>query len=238
MADYKVYYFPYAGASSLTFKKWDKLFGEDIEFIAFDYPGHGTRSKERFLEDVKEVCEELYELIVEENAEQCPYVLAGHCLGGIIAYELYYMILERGEIPLPERLFISGHGAPDKVVDEGILQMDNLEILTYLHNLGVVKDAMMEKEAIEFTEGIYVPPIRSDTKLYCDYKYLEGREELLVPLTIQYGEHDWKCPKEEVMRWEKFASDIHYISYPTGHYFITELTEQVIEDMRRDILGD
>lgn len=238
MADYKIYYFPYAGASSLTFKQWNKMFGEEIDFIAFDYPGHGKRNKEAFAESVQEICEELYELILEDNTEQMPYVLAGHCLGGIVALELYYMILEKGELSLPERLFISGHGAPDKIIDEGLTKMTSSEILEYLNKIGIVQDAMMTEEAREFTEGIYVPPIRSDAEIYCQYEWEEGRSPVLVPLTIQYGERDWKCKEEEILRWGQFAEgEIHYIKYPTGHYFITEITKQVIADMKEDILG-
>ena len=234
--DYKIYYFPYAGASSATFKKWGRLFGDTVEFIAFDYAGHGDKSSEPFSETVEEICEELYELILEDNEEEMPFVLAGHCLGGMIACELYYKILERGEMPLPERIFVSGHGAPDRLVDEGLLTMNNDEILTYFNRLGAIKDNMLEGEARKFTEGLYIPLIRADAKLYLDYQWNTGRDKMKVPLTIQYGSRDKKCPIEEVKRWTDFTTEpVHFVEYDAGHYFILEQMEKVIADMKEDM---
>lgn len=236
MPDYKIYYCPYAGASSQTFKKWSRLFGDKVEFSAFDYAGHGEKSSEPFPETVEEICEELYQLILEDNEEDMPYVLAGHCLGGIIACELYYKIVEQGEMSLPERIFVSGHGAPDKIVDEGLLKMNDEQILSYLNELGIIDDKMLEGEIRRFTEGLYIPPIKADAKVYMNYQWDEERDKIEVPLTIQYGTLDKKCPLEEVKRWSNFvAESVHFIAYDAGHYFIVEQTEQVIADMKADI---
>ncbi len=236
MIKHKIYYFPYAGASSSTFKRWNNLFDHEVEFIAFDYAGHGDKSDEPFSESIEEMCEELYELILEDNEEEVPYVLAGHCLGGILACELYYMIVERGEMPIPDRIFISGHGAPDKVVDEGLLGMEDEQLLCYFNQQGIIPDSMLEGEVRRFTEGLYLPPIKADANIYLNYQWNSEREKIEVPLTIQYGIKDKKCPLEEIQRWTDFTTkEVHFISYDAGHYFIMEQAKQLVEDIQKDM---
>lgn len=238
MGIYKLYFLPYAGASEMTYKKWKKFFKDtNIEFKVLDYAGHGNRNSENYITTIKETCEDIYNLIKEDNKEDKPFFLAGHCLGAIIAYELCYLISEKKEISNPAGIFISGHGAPDKVVYEHICDMNDEKLINYLYEQGNLKEEMLQKEMRNIVNEVVLPPLRADSKLYESYVYNKERKALDLDFYVLYGNNDWKCPKEEIKRWDEFIeSPIKYYEYSGGHYFINNLYKECAKDIMNIIL--
>ena len=83
-----LYYYPLAGASSMTFKDIDSYFSEETKAVCLDYPGHGQRIREARAQSMEELIEDAYEHLKAERKDGAAYYLAGHCMGAIIAYEL------------------------------------------------------------------------------------------------------------------------------------------------------
>jgi Predicted thioesterase involved in non-ribosomal peptide biosynthesis len=237
MSKEKLYYFPYAGASTATFKNWNSYFGDDITFEVLDYPGHGKRVFEDYCNSVHEICDDIYSVIRKNYEEGQKYYFAGHCLGGLIIYELCQMIQDKHEMEMPNMIFASGHGAPDKVVNEGIAKMDDMTMLEYLNKQGAVDSALLDDDFRELVTDIVIPPIRKDAEVYENYTINSNYKIPKVNLSVLYGTSDWKSPMEEIQRWKDFVDGIVEL-YPFngGHYFINSMTEEYLSLIKKLII--
>ena len=243
-----LYFLPYSGASKVTFKDWAPAFAPEIEFKALDYAGHGNRRGEGYYSSVSEACADIYNRIKDDQVikdsrdikdgkrPKDRYYLAGHCLGGILAYEVYYRILEKKKFGLPEGIFISGQGAPDRMRGEKLSVMENRELLKYLHSLGAVDEGMLDEELYGFVEDFVLAPVKADSKIYEDYVLKAGREPVESSVYVMYGRDDQTYPADEMGGWSRFASrPVRYRCYEAGHYFINSLTSRYIEDIKKAV---
>ena len=233
-----LYYFPYAGASSATYKSWIKNCG-DVNFVVMDYPGHGKRSYEQLLNSASDVCEDLLKIIKNRQDFSEKYYFAGHCLGALIAYEICRMIEAEGSLPAPRALFLSGHGAPDKVVNEGLYKMTDDELIEYQRRVGGIPDELLQEEYLDYVKEIVLPLIRSDSETYESYQF-HGNEGIVnVPLIIINGLKDWKSPREEVKRWNEFTrSYVKYVDFDDDHYFLNKRTDEYLGVIMNEIKED
>lgn len=228
----KLYYFPYAGASANTFQRLSAKFPQEIEFICYDYPGHGERVFEEFEKSVSGICEDMYRLILQDNKENIPFFLGGHCLGAIVAYELCHIILERNEMKLPEIVFISGHASPDKIVLENLIEKSDFELMKYLNEQGAIDEKMLNPETFNLVSGFYVAPIKADAKVYDSYCGNKLDCKINTNFVIFYGDKDWKCPEEEVIRWKEFVNGrIEFIKFHDNHYFVNSMQSKYAEEI-------
>ena len=189
-----IYYFLYAGASTATVRSWSKKFSDGVELKVIDYPGHGKRSKEKFLDSSEELCNDIYNILKQEQKEgEGDYYLAGHCLGALISFRLCQMIEKDKQIKLPRRIFVSGHGAPDKVVIEGLYKMNDEELLANQKNVGLIPPELFEDDYIDYVKMMLLPVIRHDSMAY--ESFTSEPCPISVPVTAINGLKDWKSPK-------------------------------------------
>lgn len=231
----KLYFLPYAGASFNSFKTLGREFTETVEFICMEYPGRGERTEESFKENVVGLTEDAYQQILEEHPEE--YYLAGHCLGAILAYELCVKIMREKEIKLPKKVFVSGQGAPDYIVKEGLIEKEPFELMKYLNEQGAVDDALINPDTFRFVSDFYVPVIKADAAVYENYKVNGNNPKVPVDWEIMYGENDWKCSKESLEAWNKFVSGtIRLHKFQGNHYFINAMECEYAEQINKLIL--
>lgn len=232
----KLFYFPYAGASSATYRSWGNKFDESIEFTVLDYPGHGRRNSESFCRSAADISRALLPVIAQSVADGTPYFFAGHCLGALIGFSLCQMIDLSKELPMPSGLIISGHGAPDKVVIEGLYKMNDTELIEYQKKVGGIPEELLEDDYIDYVKEIVLPPIRYDSEAYESFKVSDTNPVLPIPLTVINGLKDWKSPQDEVKRWSSFSSkEVRFVNYDEDHYFINSMTKAYIEEMTKTI---
>lgn len=236
MSKSALFYFPYAGGSTVTLHSWKKLFDNDIEFIPIDYAGHGKRRKEKFCTSLEEICLDIYDKIKDEINNYDCYYMAGHCIGAIIAYELYYFIRNRKEIRLPQALFLSGQGAPDNVKSEMLSLMDSNSLLMNLYKKGTIQDDMLDEEIREYVENLVLAPVRADAMLLDNYIFTPKEEPVKSRISILYGKSDELYTDDDFKKWSRFAEwPVHYYCFDGGHYFVNDCTEEYIEGIRKDI---
>ena len=231
-----LYYFPYAGASSVTYKSWFK--GSDlIEFVVMDYPGHGKRNQEPLIHSANEICDDLFKKIKSRQTNGAPYFFAGHCLGALISYEICRLIERDGTIQPPQRLFLSGHGAPDKLINEGLYKMTDDDLIQYQRKVKGIPEELLGDDFIDYVKEIVLPPIRSDSEVYESYRIGDNDDIIHVPLTVINGLKDWKSPQDEVKRWNEFTSNcVDYINFDDTHYFINNRTDEYLMEIEKGIL--
>jgi len=232
MRDCKLYFFPYAGASDITFKELKENFQDELEFEITVYAGHGNRKTEKFNESVQEICEDLYGKIKEDVETGKDVFFMGHCLGGIIALELCYLIRQRGEFQMPRGIFISGQGIPTEIYREHCDEMGDKELLQYLYDSGAIGDDLMNENIFDFVKILVLNPIKADARIYDSYEYEEGRAPLDLNACILYGEQDKKYEAARMKEWQPyFTKKLRYLNYQEGHFFINSMIGQYKQDV-------
>lgn len=107
-ASMRLYCIPYAGAGPRIYREWQNQLPNNVEVIGICLPGREHRLFEPSFLELNPIIVELGPILACDIDR--PFVLFGHSMGGLIAYELARYLLDRGIVP--EHLVISGCRPP------------------------------------------------------------------------------------------------------------------------------
>ena len=230
----RLFYFPLAGASSLTFKKIKTYFPDDVDAICFDYPGHGQRISESSANSMQELIADAYEKIKSKTATDTEYYLAGHCIGAVVAYEVCRMLQNRDNgSGMPKRLIVSGHGIPSVIVSEGLGQMDDDALIAHLVKNGLTDSSMADPKYRKMVKGMIIDPVKKDSALYDGFIF-DPFENIKIScgIDVLYGKEDQRFPEEDLKKWSGFTSaDVTFKGFEGGHYFLMEKEKEYFSAM-------
>lgn len=234
-----LYYYPLAGASSMTFKDIDSYFSEETKAVCLDYPGHGQRIREARAQSMEELIEDAYEHLKAERKDGAAYYLAGHCMGAIIAYELCRRIEEEQCIQPPKGIFVSGHGIPSVIVSEELWAMDDETLLAHLIRNGLADRSMADPRYRKMVKGLVIDPIKADSALYDNYVFqATGNEKISSKIHVLYGKEDDRFPEQVLDKWADFThAGITLKAFEGGHYFLFADTKAYFQAMA-EIIGE
>lgn len=214
-------YFPYAGASTVSFKNIATYFSEGTEVICYEYPGHGKRIEEPFAGSVTELAEEA----LSKVPEGIPVYLSGHCLGVLVAYEVSLLMRDSG-YGNAARLIISGQCPPDRIVSENLEKMTDDELLEYLAEHSLIDRAMTDPKYRKFVADLILKPIKKDSDIYNSYTYRDV-QPLEIPVDILYGSEDGRFPVSELERWSEYTGgDVSLLRFEGDHYFLKKYEKE------------
>ncbi len=230
----RLFCFPYAGAGSLPYFKWPELLGGDIEVCAVQPPGRENRLQEPALRDLSLLLDKLV-------AELSPFfesefAFFGHSLGALIAFELTRELRRRG-LPLPRILFASGSAAPSH--RSGLPPLSELERDDFIRELssrygGIPRQLLEQRELLD----LVVPILRADMKISESYSY---REEPPLPVRLYAfgGTEDPRVSEASLEEWRQQTQGTFSMKmFPGGHFFINEVTAQVVQVIRNELAAD
>src|SRR5262249_7018693 len=90
----RLFCFPYAGGGLVSFRTWAQLLGENVEVVAIEAPGRGTRINEAAVDDLDTfVANLLPEMVAWLDR---PSAFFGHCLGGLTMFAPRWALPEVG----------------------------------------------------------------------------------------------------------------------------------------------
>lgn len=221
--------FPYAGGSASYYFKWKELH-EDFNLYAVQYPMRENRICDEMSENIQELARE----IVLENTElfQAPFLLFGHSLGGIIAYETACAVRDILN-EAPEVLYISGAMPPFK--SDRVKKTSHLSKEQFLE---VIKDYEGTPEELFLDpafEEYYLPILRADFGLLERYQWKENKP-LSCPIQCFGGNRDETASKTDCMKWSQMTqSYFDYFEFDGSHFFIDQhksvIQHMIIENM-------
>lgn len=230
-----LFYFPYAGASSVSFKNIDAFFSEDVEVVCIEYAGHGKRIEEKFADSVIALANEAFAEILQRQ-DKAPIFLAGHCLGALVAYEVCHL-MKNANIKELAGLIISGQGSPDDIISEHLQNMDEDKLLDYLVVHELMDSALLSQRFRGYVTELILKPIINDSVVY-DFYVNNNNEALHIPVTILYGMDDARYPLVKLKRWEGFVEKaITFYPFSGGHYFIRKNEKNYFEKIN-DVIND
>ena len=222
----KLFCLPYAGGSSVIYHPWKAHIGDQIELIPVELAGRGRRINENPYRNIDEAVEDVYQFI-KDQIQFSPYMIFGHSMGAMIAYELTQKIRREGA-KAPLHVFFSGKGAlhverPDKV------------------KLHLLDDSAFKKEVIdlggtppEFFEypelmELFLPLLKNDFRVAETYKFKSPIQPFDQDITVLLGKED-DLNEAQCQEWVEHSTAIcltHY--FEGGHFFINDEQDAILQ---------
>lgn len=231
MKKVKLFCLPYAGGSAVIYSKWKKLIHPSIEIKEVELAGRGRRMIEPLIDNMEETVEDIFHIIKEQISG--PYALFGHSMGGLITYELCHKLKKEG-YPDPAHVFISGRKGPQVKFREHTIHdlPDEDFIFEILKYDGMDRSVFDNKELA----NIFIPILRADFKMIETYVYRTPSELLNYHLSIFHGINDKAVQWNELLHWKEVTrKESEIFTFPGGHFFINEHSEQVINQINKTL---
>src|SRR5438309_8480657 len=107
-----IFLFPHGGGSAASYRSYVNGFPGNIgRVVPVELPGRGKRAHEEYAKSIQE-CAALALQQIEITSEK--YILHGHCMGALLAFEAIKLIAASGK-QLPSFMVVSGRNAPRHV---------------------------------------------------------------------------------------------------------------------------
>lgn len=157
--DAQVFVFPYAGGVAASFAQWRELAAPELSVQVALMPGRGARLHEPPVDDLAELVDALATAVVERASG--PFLLFGHSLGALVAFEVTRELRRRGA-PAPLALLVGGAEAPQtRLVRRRVHDLDDAGLIEALRDFGATPAALLaDRDLMELILPGYAPTSR------------------------------------------------------------------------------
>ncbi|TVX93375.1 thioesterase II family protein [Paenibacillus agilis] len=221
----RLYCLPFAGGSKRAYSHWNTYTSHALEIEGVELKGRGEKFGQGFYHDISEAVDDIYSMIKDKIRDE-KYALFGHSMGTLLAYELYYKIIEEGH-PRPQHIFFSGRQSP--IVHNNMyvnFTMSDDEFISKIIALGGIHEELTQsKELMRF----YLPILKNDIRIMETYEFKERPERLKCKITVLNGLED-KIDTIQKITWDDLCEQKSKSYYFTGsHFFINDHVEQIVK---------
>jgi len=225
----RLFAFPYAGGSAWMFRKWLPDLPADLDLVAVEYPGRGVRMREPLSGDLGALVDGVLGAI--PPLLDRPFAFFGHSMGATVAFELTRRLRDLGR-PLPQRLLLSGRGAPQWPRGRGIHEMDEAAFLDRLDRLGgMPPEVRQNREVLD----MFLPIVRSDLEAIETWRHIDG-PALPVPITVFGGRQDPESTPEAIDGWAYHSVvGVRRHLFDGGHFFLNDQHRQLTALILREL---
>lgn len=227
----KLICFTYAGGSSSFYDQLKQELLPDVELIAIEYSGHGTRHRTPFYSDFYELAEDMVIYIKENLKDSIPYAIMGYSMGSISAVEVLRKLTDE-KLQLPEHVFLAAHEPQTKasLADYNNEEMDKF-VKSRTIQFGAVPEKLISNKSFW---RMYLPIYRADYSIIGKYKFENLKLKSDIPVTVFYSERD--TPFEIMKDWEKYFKNIDFIEYTGNHFFINEHFCEMAQEIKKRLV--
>jgi medium-chain acyl-[acyl-carrier-protein] hydrolase len=215
--DARILFFPYAGTGGEIFHSWIRGLHGNLELYSLQYPGRGKRVNEPAITRIPKLTREIAQVIAPLMDK--PMVFFGHCMGGLILFELA-QYLRRIRQKLPVFLFLSGARAPQSpLLYPDMHNLPDDEFISVIKKLNLRNEAFFNDEIlVENTISI----LKKDFELVETWNYMpKSLTPLPIPMCAFGGDEDRYVHREHIENW-RFYTDEEFTShfFSGGHFFL------------------
>lgn len=224
MKKVKLFCIPYAGGSATMFFKLRHYLKDTIELCPVELPGRGTRFEEKGINTIEEMAVDVYAQI--KHQLNVTYSLLGYSMGGLVAYEVYKLILHDGKnalIQLPQKSIYAAVLPPKetcKYFPKPIHQYSDDHFLDEVIALGGTPiNNLSERTILKDFIGI----LRNDFKAVWEYENVPHSIDVhLNEICVLYSDSE---EKNSIKEWAKYTNRAcSFYHFDGGHFFINEKT--------------
>ncbi len=215
-----IFLLPYGGGGASSYRSYAARFPRDIgRVVPVEIPGRGKRSHEEYAKSIQE-CAAL--ALQEIDTESERYILHGHCMGALLAFEAIKLIEASGR-QLPSFMVASGRNAPRHVSDwlRRVPGLDDRSLFKEMQELGGIPKGLSFAMAQHF-----LTVLRNDQTMFRGYD--PGETRINVPILALAGRDDEMTNAAALAEWEDYTSKFLTIEWFDGrHYFILDQPDRV-----------
>lgn len=221
--------FPYAGSGASLFYPWLNFLSNDFEVWAFQAPGHEELMDQALISDLEEMKRYILHKIIP--IIRPPFILFGHSLGAVLAYEVAKELQYRNLIP--ELLVVSGRQPPHlKSKMHLISHLNNEDFIKEVFGLnGTPSELMTSKDFLEMA----TPILRADFKLAENYQ-IEITEKIKCPVRVLGSTMDKWIDTQEIDEWSKTTEKSCETYIFEGDHFHLKQNSKLVTDYLNALL--
>jgi medium-chain acyl-[acyl-carrier-protein] hydrolase len=218
--------FSYAGGGSGAFTGWAERLPPSVEVTAVRLPGRESRIMQRPYAVLEDLLPDLGDAVSDYCAE--PYVLFGHSMGALIAFEYARWLRAHGRRP-PEHLVVSGRRAPQLRHNRPLIHtLPDDTFAEQLRELGGTPEELLADARVM---RLIMPGLRADFQLNDGYRYRPDAP-LDCPLTAFGGRADRHVDEPGLAAWaEQTTGPFRHTLFDGGHFFLHSAKESVLGEL-------
>lgn len=226
----RLFCFPYAGGGAWVYRKWKESLIDEVDLYSIQLPGRENRIDEVPITSMPTMRARLAEEIAPYLDKPC--VFFGHSLGSLIAFECARELRKR-DLPLPQRMIVSGRRAPHIERDgEPWHRMSDIDLMAQVRSMGGTPDGVLENNELR---ALFMPLLRADFNLNEAYE-CSNEAPLPVVATMFRGTNDATTSSAQAEEWRRhFSSPVRFVEYDGGHFFIDSHFSAVIGQVNAEL---
>jgi surfactin synthase thioesterase subunit len=212
----------FCGGGAGTYLQWADAVPTDVDLAAVCYPGRDGRFLEDYAQDWDALAEDAVRAVLGA-ADEGPYVLFGHSMGGWMAFDVTAR-LERAGGPLPEALVVSSANAPSR----GLTPQDmfpscrdtDAQLLDWMRTHGLMPEHVREDPDLQ---EMAVDLMRADIRVRDTFHYTDGAR-VTVPLQVLTADGDAVIEPDTGEQWRALAlGAFRHDVLPGGHFYTPQI---------------
>lgn len=232
-AEIKLFCFPYAGGQAHLFRSWHQSLPRDVETYASNLPGRAYSLNRPPFRRVADLVAEVGPALVREITG--PFVLFGHSLGAILAFEVARWLRSRHGLS-PALLAVAAHRAPQvaNADDAPMHLMNDRDFVVSLAKLkGTTPEVLASPEILRFM----IPILRADFEMAETYRYT-SEPSLSCPIAAFGGTDDEETAGGKLEAWRDQTTDACLCQLVKGdHFFVRSNERMFLELLRHELSG-
>ncbi|UII27311.1 alpha/beta fold hydrolase [Fulvivirga maritima] len=208
-----------AGGSASLFHGWENQLVNELELIIVELPGRGKQLSQKPFNDIQIAVNKI--MLDLQGYLNKPYILFGHSMGGLIAFELMRLLRQK-KLNLPQQLFVSS--TPQLAVYEKAYlnpKQDTDQLMSSFPHLKPenIPDPELRKVLISL--------LRNDLSLIDSFSY-QFEPPFDLPITAIHGVQDNNITPAQMQNWKNETTQtFKLIQRKGGHHYLHHDSEFV-----------
>jgi len=226
----RLFCLPHAGGTPAVFRAWPRLASDRTAVYGYDLPGQGARFREKAFDELQALVDAL--LVATAPLLDRPFVLFGHSLGGLLAFELAHA-LRRAGLPAPRLAALSACRPPERLDRRGrrrVATLSDDELVAELRRLGGTPEKLLDDAELR---PLILPRLRSELGMLDDY-VSRTEAPLDAPILALAGEDDAMVPPAICVGWRRHTRAAFSLEVlPGDRFFHVADPKRVVATLQR-----